>query len=66
MISLQAVSKTYDGQAGGLAALKDIDLEIRAGELVGIVGKSGSGKSTLLHMVGGIDRPSSGTVRVGG
>ena len=66
MISLQAVSKTYDGAAGGLAALKEIDLEIHAGELVGIVGKSGSGKSTLLHMVGGIDRPSSGTVRVGG
>ena len=65
MIFLQALSKTYDGPAGGLAALRGIDLEIRAGELVGIVGRSGSGKSTLLHMVGGIDRPTSGTVRVG-
>ena len=52
--------------AGNFLALKDIDLEIREGEFVGIVGKSGSGKSTLLNMVAGIDRPSSGSVAVGG
>lgn len=46
-------------------ALKDINLQIRDGEFVGLIGKSGSGKSTLLNMIGGIDRPSSGAVEVG-
>src|SRR5262247_4159998 len=66
MISLNHVSKTYETPAGSFAALKDIDLEIRQGEFVGIVGKSGSGKSTLLNMVAGIDRPSAGSVAVAG
>jgi putative ABC transport system ATP-binding protein len=66
MISLQAVTKTYGSPAGERPVIQDIDLEIRGGELVGITGKSGSGKSTLLNLMGGIDRPSSGTIRVGG
>jgi putative ABC transport system ATP-binding protein len=66
MISLSHVSKTYETPAGKFAALQDVDLEIRAGEFVGVVGKSGSGKSTLLNMVAGIDRPSSGSVAVAG
>ena len=66
MISLQHVSKTYETPAGKFSALNEIELEIRPGEFVGLVGKSGSGKSTLLNMVGGIDRPSSGSVAVAG
>src|SRR4026207_1574666 len=66
MISLNHVSKTYETPAGKFAALKDIELEIRGGEFVGVVGKSGSGKSTLLNLVAGIDRPSSGSVAVAG
>jgi len=66
MIHLQGLSKTYETPAGAFPALRNIDLEIAAGEFVAIVGKSGSGKSTLLNMVGGIDRPSSGSLRVGG
>jgi putative ABC transport system ATP-binding protein len=66
MIHLQSLSKTYDTPAGAFPALRNIDLEIATGEFVAIVGKSGSGKSTLLNMVGGIDRPSSGSLRVGG
>jgi putative ABC transport system ATP-binding protein len=66
MISLHQVSKTYETPAGKFAALKLIDLNIEAGQFVGIVGKSGSGKSTLLNMVAGIDRPSSGSVAVAG
>jgi putative ABC transport system ATP-binding protein len=66
MIKLQGITKTYETPAGAFPALRGIDLEIGAGELVAVVGKSGSGKSTLLHMVGGIDRPSSGSVTVGG
>ena len=66
MISLHQVSKTYETPAGKFAALKSIDLNVEAGQFVGIVGKSGSGKSTLLNMVAGIDRPSSGSVAVAG
>ena len=66
MISLHQVTKTYETPAGKFAALKAIDLNIEAGQFVGIVGKSGSGKSTLLNMVAGIDRPSSGSVAVAG
>jgi len=66
MIYLNKVSKTYETPAGKFAALKSIDLNVEAGQFVGIVGKSGSGKSTLLNMVAGIDRPSSGSVAVAG
>lgn len=66
MISLQRLTKTYDTPAGAFPALRNVDLDVDSGEFVAIVGKSGSGKSTLLNMVGGIDRPSSGSLRVGG
>lgn len=66
MISLAQVTKTYETPAGDFPALCGIDLEIAAGELVGVVGKSGSGKSTLLNLIAGIDRASSGKIVVGG
>ena len=66
MISLHQVSKKYESPAGVFSALRDVDLQIGAAEFVGVVGKSGSGKSTLLNMIAGIDRPSSGSVTVGG
>ena len=66
MIKLQHVTKSYCTPAGDYAALHNVDLEIGAGEFVAIAGKSGSGKSTLLNMMGGIDRPSSGSVEVNG
>src|SRR5258707_3858927 len=66
MIKLQGLSKSYYTPAGDFTALRNIDLEIAAGEFVAIVGKSGSGKSTLLNMIGGIDRPTSGALSIGG
>ena len=65
MISLRNLTKTFETPAGSFPALCGIDLDVRSGDFVAVVGKSGSGKSTLLHMIGGIDRPSSGTVSVG-
>ena len=66
MICLKRLRKTYETPAGAFGALNGIDLDIGSGEYLAIVGKSGSGKSTLLNLVGGIDRPSSGSVTVGG
>ena len=66
VIELRRLAKTYRTQSGEFSAVRGIDLEINRGEFVGIVGKSGSGKSTLLNLVGGIDRPTSGSVKVSG
>jgi len=66
LIQLQSLHKTYVTPAGSFSALRGVDLTIEAGEFVAIVGKSGSGKSTLLNMVGGIDRPTAGSIWVGG
>jgi putative ABC transport system ATP-binding protein len=63
MIELTGVGKTYPG---GVRALHDVNLLVEAGELVAIVGPSGSGKSTLLHLIGTLDRPSTGTVLIDG
>ncbi|MHC4621759.1 MAG: ABC transporter ATP-binding protein, partial [Planctomycetota bacterium] len=58
--------KVYETPAGPFTALKGIDLEVDAGEFVAVIGKSGSGKSTLINIITGIDRPTLGTVLVGG
>jgi ABC-type lipoprotein export system ATPase subunit len=64
LIELRNVSKYYKTAAGDFPALKGVDLEMKAGEFVSVIGKSGSGKSTLLNMITGIDRPSAGEVVV--
>lgn len=66
LIELQQVVKKYKVGTGFFTALKGIDLEVHKGEFVSVVGKSGSGKSTLIYMLTGIDRPTSGEVRIGG
>ena len=66
MIQLRLITKTFETPAGAFCALRGVDLDIRPGEYTAIVGRSGSGKSTLLNLMSGIDRPSAGTVEVGG
>jgi len=66
LIHLDGLSKSYYSEAGEFPALKGIDLDIRSGEFISIVGKSGSGKTTLINMIAGIDRPTAGEIWVGG
>ena len=65
LLELSDVTKTYDAEPP-VTAVRGISFAVRAGELVAIVGPSGSGKTTLLHLIGTLDRPSAGRVRVTG
>jgi putative ABC transport system ATP-binding protein len=65
VLELRGVTKRYPGPPP-LVVLREVDLTVAAGEMLAIVGPSGSGKSTLLHLMGTLDRPSSGTVLVDG
>jgi putative ABC transport system ATP-binding protein len=65
VLELRGVSKRYPGPPP-LVVLHQVDLTVRAGEMLAIVGPSGSGKSTLLHLMGTLDRPTTGTVLVDG
>jgi putative ABC transport system ATP-binding protein len=65
VISLAGVRKSFDGKRR-VTALEGIDLEVARGEMLSIVGPSGSGKSTLLNLIGGLDRPSAGEIRIDG
>ena len=67
VLSLRGVGRTYPlGDGGELKVLHDIDLDVRAGEIVGLIGPSGSGKSSLLHAAGLLERPTTGQVILGG
>ena len=64
LIKVHKVSKIYQRGGERLEVLKDLDLEVREGAFEALMGPSGSGKSTLLNLIAGLDRPSSGNVRV--
>jgi lipoprotein-releasing system ATP-binding protein len=67
VIQARGLRKTYRGGDGGLITVLDaVDLDVRRGELVAIVGESGAGKSTLLHLVGALDRPTAGSIAIDG
>lgn len=65
LLRARGLSKVYQGRPGAVEVFRDVTLEVARGEMVAIVGDSGTGKSTLLHLLGGLDRPTSGTVNLG-
>jgi putative ABC transport system ATP-binding protein len=66
IVSLKGVAKTYTRGKQTVEVLKALDLEIPSGEFVALMGPSGSGKTTLLNLIGGLDRPSAGSISVAG
>lgn len=68
MVILETINlgKIYGKKETSVNALKDVNLKINKGEFVAVVGPSGSGKSTFLHLIGGLERPSKGTIKVDG
>ena len=66
ILTIDHLTKVYGSGSTALKALDDVSFSVAAGEFVAIVGSSGSGKSTLLHLMGGVDRPTSGTVLLNG
>ena len=66
LATLTGVSKTYQKGKENVEVLHNLDIEIPKGEFIAIMGPSGSGKTTLLNLLGGLDKPTSGTVNVGG
>lgn len=65
VVSVKSLEKTYRTESESLTILRDLNLEIEKGKKITIVGESGSGKSTLLNIIGGLDSPTSGSVKCG-
>ncbi|MBV8432432.1 MAG: ABC transporter ATP-binding protein, partial [Solirubrobacterales bacterium] len=66
VVVLQGVTRVFGSGPNRVEALRGVDLTVRRGEFVAVMGTSGSGKSTLLHLLAGLDHPTGGTIRVGG
>ena len=66
VLDCRGVGKSYDDGALNVQVLKQLDLQVAAGQSVSVIGASGSGKSTLLHILGGLDKPTEGTVSLMG
>lgn len=66
ILSVERLTRIYGTGETAVRALDDVSFEVEAGEFIAIIGSSGSGKSTLMHLMGGVDRPTSGTVHLQG
>ena len=66
VVTCRSVSRVYESEVIPVHALRNVDFSLESGDFVGLAGPSGSGKSTLLHVIGGLDRPTSGEVFVEG
>ena len=66
ILSIEHLTRVYGTGDTAVTALNDVSFTVEAGEFIAIIGSSGSGKSTLMHLMGGVDRPTSGTVRLQG
>jgi lipoprotein-releasing system ATP-binding protein len=64
-IRARNLSKVYTSGGSDLVVFSDLNLDVEPGEMLALVGESGAGKSTLLHLLGGLDRPSNGTIHYG-
>jgi len=66
VLSVRGLTRTYDTASGGLTVLRGVNLDVRPGEVVGLIGPSGSGKSSLLHAAGLLERPTAGQILIDG
>ena len=66
ILSIEHLTRVYGTGDTAVTALDDVSFTVEAGEFIAIIGSSGSGKSTLMHLMGGVDRPTSGTVKLQG
>jgi putative ABC transport system ATP-binding protein len=66
VLEARGLAKTYSGDGIDVLALRGVDLDVEEGEFVAIMGPSGCGKSTLLHLLGGLDRPTAGSIAIAG
>ncbi|MGH9835356.1 MAG: ABC transporter ATP-binding protein [Blastocatellia bacterium] len=64
LLRVTNLTKVYSGRAEDVVVFRNLNFEIARGEMVAVVGESGAGKSTLLHLLGGLDRPTSGSVKI--